>query len=135
NGELPSFFDAEIVRNVYGYNFELKQIDKASAIPEFNGSSVLVSQKEEIGTVNLAPNVDFFINLYENLGSILIVNGEENESYISEIQHVRRRETIAMTPANCLIALKSLAAQSAIERNKNNATADKASVLDSIKTI
>src|SRR5690606_26157829 len=53
----------------------------------------------------------------------------------SEIQHVRRRETIAMTPANCLIALKSLAAQSAIERTKNNATADKASVLDSIKTI
>ena len=41
---------------------------------------------------------DFFINTYPHLGSILVVNGEENESYISEIQHVRRRETISMTP-------------------------------------
>jgi hypothetical protein len=38
----------------------------------------------------------------------LLVNGEANESYISNIQHVRRRETIAMTPANCLAALNSL---------------------------
>ena len=46
-------------------------------------------------------NIDFFVNTYHDLGSILLVNGEQNESYISSIQHVRRRETIAMTPANC----------------------------------
>ena len=48
----------------------------------------------------------FYISVQAQLGSILLVNGEQNESYISEIQHVRRRETIAMTPANCLDALK-----------------------------
>jgi hypothetical protein len=44
----------------------------------------------------------FFIGLYANLGSILVVNGEQNETYISDIQHVRRRETIAMTPSDSL---------------------------------
>jgi hypothetical protein len=43
-----------------------------------------------------------FIGLYANLGSILVVNGEQNETYISDIQHVRRRETIAMTPSDSL---------------------------------
>jgi hypothetical protein len=31
---------------------------------------------------------------------VLVVNGEQNENYISDIQHVRRRETIAMTPSD-----------------------------------
>jgi hypothetical protein len=37
---------------------------------------------------------------------------ERKQSYISDIQHVRRRETIAMTPADSLTALKSLVAKS-----------------------
>ncbi|MDP2686543.1 MAG: PLP-dependent transferase [Aequorivita sp.] len=135
SGELPSFFDGEIVQRVYGYNFELKQVDKTSAIPEFNGSTVFISQKDEIGSIDLTPNIDFFISLYAGLGSILVVNGKENEGYISEIQHVRRRETIAMTPANCLVALKALVAQTAVALPKNNVAADKNSVLDSIKEI
>ncbi|SRX53963.1 PLP-dependent transferase [Aequorivita sp. CIP111184] len=132
---LPPFFDAEIVKRVYGYNFELKQVDKAENISEFNGSTIFISQNDAIGTMDLNPNIDFFINLHEQLGSILIVNGEQNESYISDIQHVRRRETIAMTPADCLTALKSLVVQTALENPKTNVAADKTSVLDSIKGI
>src|SRR5690606_25268876 len=138
-GQLPTFFDAEIIKNIYGYNFELKQIDTTSINSDQdsypgNGSTIFISEKEEIGTIDLSPNIDFFINLYQNLGSILIVNGKENESYISEIQHVRRRETIAMTPANCVAALKSLTEQSSINI-KENVEADKASVLETIKSI
>lgn len=132
---LPPAFDAEIVKKVYGYNFELKQLDETSNIPEFDGSTILVTQNDAIGALNLNPNVDFYISLYGSLGSVLVVNGEENESYISEIQHVRRRETIAMTPANCLVALKSLVAQTAIVYPKNNVTEDKNSVLNSIQEI
>ena len=65
--------------------------------------------------LNLDPNIDFFISLHQHLGSILIVNGTANENYISDIQHVRRRETVAMTPANALIALNALVEQSIIE--------------------
>ncbi len=132
---LPSFFDAEIIRNVYGYNFELKQLDSPSAIPKFESTTVFISQKDEIGTLDLNPNVDFLINLYGTLGSIITVNGERNEAYISEIQHVRRRETIAMTPANCLVALKALVEKTSITEPKSNVAEDKNSVLNSIKEI
>jgi cystathionine beta-lyase/cystathionine gamma-synthase len=64
-----------------------------------------------------------------------LVNGEQNAGYISDIQHVRRRETIAMTPANALIALKSLIDESSADNEHSNVEADKKSVLDSIKTI
>lgn len=134
-GKLPDFFDAEILRNIYGYQFELKQVDKASEIPAFNGSTIFISQQNEIAAINLNPNIDFYINGYANLGSILLVNGEQNENYISEIQHVRRRETIAMTPANCLAALQLLINKSSIETPKSNVTADKTAVLNIINEI
>ena len=133
--ELPTFFDAEIVKRVYGYNFELKKVENASNVPEVNGTSVFISENDKIGAMDLNPNIDFFISLHDQLGSILVVNGEQNETYISEIQHVRRRETIAMTPANCLTALKALVSQAVIAHTKSNVAADKTSVLDSIKDI
>jgi cystathionine beta-lyase/cystathionine gamma-synthase len=134
-GDLPDFFDAEVVRNIYGYHFELKKVDNAEAIPAFNGSTIFISHQEEIGTIDLNPNIDFSISLHGHLGSILVVNGYRNESYISDIQHVRRRETIAMTPSDSLTALKSLVAQSSVATTKSNVEANKESVLDSIKTI
>lgn len=131
--ELPSFFDAEIIRNIYGYNFELKKVEQGAAIPKFNGSTLFISENEKIGAVAFTPTIDFFLSLQGQLGSTLIVNGEKNKDYISEIQHVRRRETIAMTPANCLIALKWLGKQPSIEQN--NEDENKPSVLNSIKEI
>jgi len=102
------FFDYETIKNTYGYNFELKKVKNLSDIPAFEGSTVMVSQSEKIDISNLDLNIDFFINTYKKLGSILIINGKQNEQYISEIQHVRRRETIAMTPANCHTVLLAL---------------------------
>ena len=81
--------------------------------------------KDDICNFNLTSNVDFFINLHAHLGSVLVVNGEQNESYISEIQHVRRRETIAMTPANSLAALNVLIEKSSFDNKKNNVETNK----------
>jgi len=111
-GELPAYFDVALLKEVYGYQFDIKQIKNLSEIPVGKGSTIFISQKAEIGDFKLLSNIDFFINIYAQLGSMVVVNGAHNESYISEIQHVRRRETVAMTPANCLIALKSLIGQS-----------------------
>ncbi|NGY37187.1 cystathionine beta-synthase [Flavobacterium sp. XN-5] len=139
-GGLPEFFNAEIVRNIYGYAFDLKQVENLEAIsntnsnPE-NGSTIFISKQEEFGTINLPVGIDFFISLHEDLGSVLVVNGQKNESYISEIQHVRRRETIAMTPDDSLTALRSLVDQSPNPTRKSNVEADKNSVLESIKSI
>ena len=134
-GQLPAYFDIEILRNIYGYQFEVKKIENTSAITEFNGSTIFISQQDDICNFELTPNIDFFINVHNHLGSILVVNGAQNESYISDIQHVRRRETIAMTPANSLAALKSLIEKSSFDNPKNITEANKKSVLDSIAAI
>ena len=133
--ELPISFDAEVLKRVYGYKFELKKVDKASAISEFNGSTIFISKQDEIGKLDLNSNIDFFINLHDDLGSVLLVNGKQNENYISEIQHVRRRETIAMTPANCLVALNALIERSSFKSKNSNVETNKTLVLDSIKEI
>ena len=133
-GELPAAFDAEILKRVYGYNFELKQVETNAAIPEFDGSIVLIANQNDLWKVEHTPNIDFYIQTNAELGSVLFVNGTQNEDYISSIQHVRRRETIAMTPVNCLKAL-SVLTNRALETTKNTIEADKVQVLKAISTI
>lgn len=134
-GSLPDFFNAKVLKEVYGYQFDLLQVNKLDDVTPFDGSTVFISQQNDICNFNLHSNVDFFINVHPQLGSILLVNGEENESYISEIQHVRRRETIAMTPANCHAVLNLLANSSTIEAGNGNAAEDKLSVTNSIQSV
>jgi cystathionine beta-lyase/cystathionine gamma-synthase len=129
------FFDYETIKNTYGYNFELKKVKNLSDIPAFEGSTVLVSQSEKIDINNLGLNVDFFINTYKKLGSILIINGKQNEQYISEIQHVRRRETIAMTPANCHTVLLALIKNSNFTNSLSKIELNKKIVRDEIINI
>ena len=140
-GELHEAFDAEVLRRIYGYQFELKPLDKIEeiSIPEDNQSSIiLITQDKAIGEVDLSSplssGVDFVVNNHASLGSVLLVNGAKNEAYISAIQHVRRRETIAMTPANCVIALKQFIGQ-AVDHKDTNVQANKAVVLESIASI
>ena len=133
--ELPKFIDFKVLKNIYGYKFDLKKVEKVEDISAFNGSTVFISQQDEISNIHLKLEIDFFINFHSQFGSILLVNGEKNESYISEIQHVRRRETISMTPVNCLANLNSIIKKSTFENNKNNTVSDKKLVLESIAGI
>ena len=132
--ELPDLFNADVVKRVYGYNFELKQINNLEEIPEFDGSTIFISQKTDLGSFELPATVDFFIQIQPQLGSILQVNGDQNDDYVSEIQHVRRRETIAMTPADSFAALQLITGKS-YKRSQNDLAVNKASVLKSIKEI
>lgn len=134
SGNLPENFDAEILRTVYGYKFELKPIEKSSEISAFDGITILVSSQNKVGQFEANSNVDFLINLHEELGSLLLVIGEQNESYISEIQHVRRRETIAMTPSNCLVALNNIVGNSESNQHRDD-LANKTIVLDAISKV
>ena len=117
-GEVPEFLEKEILEKVYRYTFELNKINSIDEIPTFKGSSVFISNQTKISDINLINRVDFYVSWCAELGSILLVNGEANESYISNIQHVRRRETIAMTPANCLAALNSLIYDTSLSKIK-----------------
>ncbi|MCG8762655.1 cystathionine beta-synthase [Tenacibaculum finnmarkense] len=140
--KLPSAFNADVLQNVYGYKFELKKI--TDKISNFDGSTILISEEKEICNFNINsnPNIDFFININTKLGSVLAVKKKENQEYISAIQHVRRRESIAMTPADSLAVLQSFVAKTVNKTSsissdipKSTLLEDKASVLKSIQQI
>ncbi|MFK7950785.1 MAG: cystathionine beta-synthase [Saprospiraceae bacterium] len=133
--DLPKSFKTEILRKVYGYQLELKQVESVETVSRFDGSTIFISQQNEFSTINTNTNIDFFINIYPNFGSVILINKKNNESYISDIQHVRRRETIAMTPANCLVVLQSIITKTSFEIKNNNRETNKAIVLNAIKTI
>ena len=131
---LPYFFDAELIRSIYGYNFKVKKIENTSSIPSFEGSTILFSERPSILTTENNAAIDFYINSYGSYGSVLIVNGEQNHDYISEIQHVRRRETIAMTPSNCYALLQNVVSTTPNTKN-NNFEENKTKVLKAISNI
>ncbi len=133
SGALPDFFNAEVIKDVYGYKFELKEVENVSAVFKFDGSTVFISQEDDLSNFDGNSAVDFFINAHSQLGSVLLVNGVHNETYISEIQHVRRRETIAMTPANCLVALQELTGEASSKPQES--AGNKAKVIDAIAAI
>lgn len=132
---LPSYFDVDVLRTVYGYKFDLKKVENLAAVSKFEGSTIFIAQQDEICTFDLSPNIDFYVNVNAHLGSILVVNGEANDRYVSEIQHVRRRETIAMTPVNSLAALKFLIEQVPFNQEENKVEVNKKIVLETIASV
>lgn len=134
-GELPAMFKSDVLNTVYGYHFEIKQVNNPNEILASKDSIVFVSEEDDICEFSLNSNIDFFINTHPLTGGILLVNGAQNEHYISNIQHVRRRETIAMTPANCLSTLKFMVEKSTIENTTNALPSNKISVVNSINKI
>ena len=134
-GELPAFFDAEIVKNVYGYHFDLVQVNNVQEVTPIDGSTIFITQPASMCHFEFVPTVDFYIHIDNQLGSILLVNGDKNDNYISEIQHVRRRETIAMTPANTLKVLQFLTNTNANQLEESNFEQNKSIVINSIKEI
>mgnify|MGYP000123481832 CR=1 FL=1 len=136
--QLPPAFDEEALQSIYGYQFEVLQVENATAIDSFEGSTIFLSDENDMSTIEVNSNIDFYINSYSGLGSVLLVNAvadRDNSNYIAEIQHVRRRETIAMTPANCLAALKGLVKQKAVITEQNNIEEHKAQVISAVKNI
>ena len=98
--ELPHFFDSNVIKDIYGYSFELHQLESLDEIEDFNGCTICVSQQLDLTALQPLNKVDFYVYFAKGLGSVIIANSEGSTQYISEIQHVRRRETIAMTPAD-----------------------------------
>ena len=125
----------EILTQIYGYKFTLQSIQENETASNFNGSTIVISNKENLSDINVNDEYDFIINFQESFGSIILVNGKENDEYVSEIQHVRRRETIAMTPANCLAIINNTINGSPIKINSSGIEKNKNKVLEEIQQI
>ncbi|WP_300025553.1 PLP-dependent transferase [uncultured Maribacter sp.] len=133
--ELPSAFDVDVLKNIYGFSFDLKKVDSPADVESFEGSTIFISQQHDSSALSVSSHIDFYVNMYAELGSVLLINGAENIHYISDIQHFRRRETVAMTPHNCLNALRFLVQLPAENSVTTNTTEHKAAVLDLIREV
>lgn len=134
--DLPACFNGEVLKDIYGYKFELKQVKDYSEISTFNGSTILLSDFNDALNVELSSDIDFVMSLHPEFGSITLVNGENKQGHISEIQHVRRRESIAMTPNDCFTLLKELVEESLLKENENSSVLEsKNNTLNAIKEI
>ena len=134
NNSLPPSFDENLLKKVYGYNFEVINSKDINSLGEFNGSTIIVDTSDDLFDFEVNSSADFYVRHNDQLGSVLLINNREKDSYVSEIQHVRRRETIAMTPANCLITLNRLEGKNGTEESFDR-TSDKSNVIGSIRTI
>lgn len=135
SGKLPSFFNQEILQSVYGYEFVLKRIENTETLSPFEGSTIFISCTDDICDFNLENNYDFLVNFHISLGSVLVVNGNHNEEYVSEIQHVRRRETVAMTPANAYNVINSKINDTPIQNQNTELEGNRKKALEEIKAI
>ena len=133
--KMPGLFAREILVKTYGYEFILKKIEKNEVLPSFEGSTIFITSKEDLLDFNLENSFDFVMNFHESLGSVLVVNGARNDEYVSEIQHVRRRETIAMTPANAYAIIDTTINDTVINNENAQLEVNKKKVLDEIKSI
>ena len=125
----------KILNQIYGYKFTLQSIQENGPATSFNGSTIIISNKENLSDLNINEEYDFIINFQEGFGSIILVNGKKNDEYISEIQHVRRRETIAMTPANSFAIINNTINGSPIKINSSEIEKKKNKVLEEIQQI
>jgi len=133
-GKMPESFDSQILKDIYQYEFELREISEVGEIKPFDGSQILLEHKNELCSFDLEARVDFIINTNDTVGSVIVIN-KDSENYISAIQHVRRRETIAMTPANCLAVLQNLVTNSHQFVNAIDVDLSDTIVRDNIKSI
>ncbi len=113
---LPECLNQSVLKEVYNYQFEVLDSSDPKVKAPFEGSTVVVKNFNSSSTVE----GDFTLNLYDRFGSIIEVNDPE---YIKEIQHVRRRESIAMTPQDSLKAIYLLLGSEAEEEKICDPTA------------
>lgn len=135
DGALPANFDVEVVQNVYQYAFDILEVSNIDVLPPFDGTTLFVNQNAEIQQIEKREGIDFEVRIVDQLGSILTVLQPDYHHYISEIQHVRRRETIAMTPANCRIALQRMVGQPTVAPTQNHGVENARIVASTIKEV
>ncbi|MDD0851662.1 cystathionine beta-synthase [Halobacteriovorax sp. GB3] len=127
---LPKHFDESLLKEVYGYKFELLrgEIEK----PNIKESSILITSLDALFNNEINSQYDFILGIDDALGSVVIVNSPESESYVKEIQHVRRRESIAMTPDCCLELLKRVSGETTSELTQTSKRTELAKMIRDI---
>ena len=109
--------ESNSLSSIYNYGYDLIKVSGFSELLASEESSeattIYLSQFDDDLKFELSHHIDFNISIHSEFGSLAIVNnqsvsGKPLKDYINEIQHVRRRESIAMTPTDCYSILNEL---------------------------
>lgn len=113
--KVLSLLQEKTLRDIYLYKMGLHQVaDIGEVLGHDDGSVVLLTESVFSGEVPTNSNVDISVNIHPHWGSALVVhNSKKNtasgvDSIVSAVQHVRRRETIAVTPLNAFNLLHEM---------------------------
>ena len=106
--------DEERLRSIYGYQFDVNKITNTSEIPEQQQGTVLfVTQSSYQTPLPTHVNIDATINQHPQFGAMIVIHKSpaldtKVKEIIKDEQHIRRRETIAMTPPSTLKVLNEI---------------------------
>ena len=135
NCDTSPLIDESRLKHVYGYEFELQKINDASEIPQHTDATVVfVSQSAFNKASYTSAHIDVTVNIHPLCGSVMLIHDSNIDNMVSDVQHVRRRETIAMTPVNSLNVLKEIVNKGSSDGlSKESQQSDKQIVVDCIK--
>ena len=107
--DTPPLIDSERLKSVYGYTVKSQKIDDVAQIPDHSDNSVIfVTQAPYKTPLKINKNIDALVNIHPHCGSAVIIKNTDITDIVKDLQHVRRRETIAMTPLNALNVLHEI---------------------------
>ncbi len=107
--DASPLIDHERLERVYGYKVEQKNIADIALVPEHQNATVIfVTQAPYKTPLESNKNIDAVVNIHPHCGSTVIVRNSNIPDMVKDLQHVRRRETIAMTPLNALHVLNEI---------------------------
>ena len=99
--DLPDVLFMPEISSVYGYEVEFLRVGSSQEIVSVKDSIVVFVTSERLTEGRILPEVDATINMSSDFGTVLVLHPEDIrtvDTWMSEVQHVRRRECIAVTP-------------------------------------
>lgn len=132
-GDTSPLIDEPRLEQIYGYQFNLKKVVNASDIKAHSdGIVIFVTQSDFKSALSTHSHIDVTVNIHPSCGSIMVIHNTQIDNIVSDVQHVRRRETIAMSPVNCFNLLNEMVTDASINDFSNDMQ-NKQIVVDCIK--
>lgn len=101
--------DIPRLEKIYGYEIYIQKVADVSEVPSHTDAMVLFVTESPYKTpLSTTKNIDATINIHPHYGSTIVIHNDHIINLVKDIQHVRRRETIAMTPINALNLLQEI---------------------------
>lgn len=107
--DASPLLDIPRLEQFYGYKVRMEKVADALQIPDHGNELVVFITESPYKTpLKVTESVDATVNLHPNYGSTIVIHNANIENLVGDVQHVRRRESIAMAPIDTLDVLHEI---------------------------